>query len=70
MAKMMALTGCRRGEIINLIWLEVDPDNICRRLQDSKEGPRSGRSASQSSTCSGQGGPTSLDYARHRLGSF
>lgn len=38
MAKVIALTGCRRGEIINLIWPEVDADNSCLRLQDSKEG--------------------------------
>jgi integrase len=38
MAKTIALTGCRRGEIINLIWPEVDADNSCLRLQDSKEG--------------------------------
>jgi integrase len=38
MAKTIALTGCRRGEIINLIWPEVDSDNSCLRLTDSKEG--------------------------------
>lgn len=27
MARAIALTGCRRGEIINLIWPEVDSDN-------------------------------------------
>lgn len=37
-AKALALTGCRRGEIVNLIWAEVDRDNSCIRLQDSKEG--------------------------------
>jgi len=37
-AKAIALTGCRRGEIMNLIWPEVDADNSCIRLQDSKEG--------------------------------
>ncbi len=38
MAKAIALTGCRRGEILNLIWPEVDGDSSCLRLQDSKEG--------------------------------
>lgn len=38
MARAIALTGCRRGEIINLIWPEVDGDQSCLRLQDSKEG--------------------------------
>jgi integrase len=38
MARAIALTGCRRGEIINLIWPEVDCDNSCLRLTDSKEG--------------------------------
>lgn len=37
-ARTIALTGCRRGEIINLIWPEVDVDNSCLRLTDSKEG--------------------------------
>jgi integrase len=37
-ARAIALTGCRRGEIINLIWPEVDVDNSCLRLIDSKEG--------------------------------
>jgi integrase len=38
MAQAIALTGCRRGEIINLIWPEVDANNSCLRLTDSKEG--------------------------------
>lgn len=37
-ARMIALTGCRRGEIINLDWGEVDADCSCLRLRDSKEG--------------------------------
>lgn len=37
-ARAIALTGCRRGEIINLIWPEADMDNSCLRLTDSKEG--------------------------------
>lgn len=38
MARVIALTGCRRGEIMNLTWQEVDTDNSCPRLTDSKEG--------------------------------
>jgi integrase len=38
MARAIALTGCRRGEIINLDWREADTENSCLRLQDSKEG--------------------------------
>jgi integrase len=38
MARAIALTGCRRGEIINLIWPEVDANSSCLRLVDSKEG--------------------------------
>lgn len=38
MARAIALTGCRRGEIIDLTWPEVDGDNSCLRLLDSKEG--------------------------------
>ena len=37
-ARAIALTGCRRSKIINLIWPEVDIDNSCLRLTDSKEG--------------------------------
>lgn len=38
MIRLLALTGCRRGEIINLNWSEVDVENSCLRLIDSKEG--------------------------------
>jgi integrase len=38
MARTIALTGCRRGEIMNLDWREVDTENSCLRLRDSKEG--------------------------------
>ncbi len=37
-ARTIALTGCRRGEIMNLDWREVDTENSCLRLRDSKEG--------------------------------
>lgn len=37
-ARAIALTGCRRGEIIDLDWREVDTENSCLRLRDSKEG--------------------------------
>lgn len=36
--RLLALTGCRRGEIISLKWSEVDFENSCLRLSDSKEG--------------------------------
>lgn len=36
--RLLALTGCRRGEIIGLHWEEVDFDQSCIRLTDSKEG--------------------------------
>jgi integrase len=38
MIRAIALTGCRRGEIINLQWQELDVANSCLRLNDSKEG--------------------------------
>ena len=38
MVRALALTGCRRGEIINLKWTELDVENSCFRLKDSKEG--------------------------------
>lgn len=34
----IAMTGCRRGEIINLKWCDVDIEGSCLRLSDSKEG--------------------------------
>lgn len=36
--RQIALTGCRRSEIIGLKWSEVDLDGSCLRLSDSKEG--------------------------------
>ncbi|WP_246696394.1 tyrosine-type recombinase/integrase [Mesorhizobium sp. SARCC-RB16n] len=38
MARALAMTGCRRGEIINLRMGEVDVQRSCIRLEDSKEG--------------------------------
>lgn len=35
---LLALTGCRLGEVLNLKWAEVDRDGGCFRLQDTKEG--------------------------------
>lgn len=35
---MLALSGCRLGEIINLKWREVDRNGGALRLIDSKEG--------------------------------
>jgi integrase len=36
--RQIALTGCRRSEIIGLRWSEVDTESSCLRLADSKEG--------------------------------
>ena len=36
--KLLALTGCRRNEIVWLRWSEVDLTGRCLRLTDSKEG--------------------------------
>jgi integrase len=36
--KLLALTGCRRGEIERLRWSEVDLPGHCLRLANSKEG--------------------------------
>jgi len=38
MIRAIAMTGCRRGEIINLKGFEVEAHRSCLRLQDSKEG--------------------------------
>lgn len=36
--RQIALTGCRRSEMIGLKWIEADTDTSCLRLIDSKEG--------------------------------
>ncbi|MBA8910135.1 tyrosine-type recombinase/integrase [Aminobacter sp. P9b] len=36
--RFLALTGCRRGEVLSLKWAEVDEENSCLRFEDSKEG--------------------------------
>jgi integrase len=36
--RQLALTGCRRSEIIDLAWSDVDLDRSCLRLSHSKEG--------------------------------
>lgn len=36
--RQIALTGCRRTEMIKLMWTEADTDSSCLRLIDSKEG--------------------------------
>ena len=38
MYRFLALTGCRRSEVINLRWIEVDDQSSCLRLVDSKAG--------------------------------
>src|SRR5437879_1963802 len=36
--RQIALTGCRRSEMIGLRWIEADLETSCLRLIDSKEG--------------------------------
>lgn len=38
--KLLLLTGCRRGEIVNLRWEHVDFEHECLRLSDSKTGAK------------------------------
>jgi integrase len=38
--KLLLLTGCRRGEILNLYWAHVDLERQCLRLPDSKTGAK------------------------------
>ncbi|MEO5365953.1 MAG: tyrosine-type recombinase/integrase [Magnetococcus sp. WYHC-3] len=37
---LLLLTGCRRGEVINLEWPHVDMERACLRLLDSKTGAK------------------------------
>jgi integrase len=37
---MLLLTGCRKSEILNLRWLDVDFEHKCLRLPDSKTGAK------------------------------
>ena len=36
--RLLLLTGCRKGELVNLKWSEIDGDAL--RLRDGKNGPR------------------------------
>ncbi len=38
--KLLLLTGCRLSEILNLRWDEVDVENQCLRLRESKTGAK------------------------------
>jgi integrase len=38
--RLLLLTGCRRGEIVNLAWENVDFEHECLRLPDSKTGAK------------------------------
>src|SRR6266849_906968 len=38
--KLLLLTGCRRGEIVNLCWQQVDFERECLRLADRKTGAK------------------------------
>ncbi len=38
--RLLALTGCRKSEILDLRWEDVDPDAAELRLRDAKTGPR------------------------------
>lgn len=38
--RLLALTGCRLGEILTLEWSMVDMENRCLRLKDSKTGAK------------------------------
>jgi integrase len=38
--RLLLLTGCRLGEVLNLTWEEVDAERRCLRLGDSKTGKK------------------------------
>jgi integrase len=37
---LLVMTGCRKGEILSLEWTEVDFENRCLRLRESKSGAK------------------------------
>ena len=53
--RLLALTGCRRGEVLGLRWSEVDEAGRAFRLTDSKEGASVRPSAVQRSRCGAVG---------------
>ena len=40
LVRLLLLTGCRLGEIRNLLWEQVDFERACLHLSDSKTGPK------------------------------
>jgi integrase len=38
--KLLLLTGCRKGEVANLVWDHVDFERECLRLPDNKTGAK------------------------------
>lgn len=38
--RLLMLTGCRKSEVLNLKWADVDYENSCLRLPDSKTGSK------------------------------
>lgn len=38
--RLLALTGCRKSEVLTLLWKNVDFDNGCLRLPDTKTGEK------------------------------
>jgi integrase len=58
--QLIALTGCRRSEILNLKWQEVDFENACLRLDETKTGasirplPKAARAILSRIKCQGE----------------
>ena len=68
--RLLALTGCRRGEVLDLRWRDIGEDAIA--LEDSKTGPRSvplGEAArALIEALSGARGPDVFLFPRHAEG--
>ena len=68
--RLLALTGCRRSEVLNLRWRNIGADAL--NLEDSKTGPRAvplGKAArAHVAALSGAGGPDAFLFPRHAEG--
>ena len=66
--RLLLLTGCRKGELVNLRWPEIDGDTLC--LMDSKTGPRTVFLNAQAQAILARQPRTGSPYVFPRLGNL